>query len=123
MKKIIILVMCLILPVCVFAAPGSKIETGNIMDTSVDSGTIVSVGGGEFKNKAGGKGIGEGLDVKIGSVEKTETNVGSVVIKDEDGGVKTGGIYDHTTNKSAVINIGSEVNDGAVTIEGGSSAQ
>ena len=97
-----------------FAGPGDSVSTGDITDTSQNTGTVTSIGGGQIKQSTA-KGL-EGMSGQIGSTEGTVTDVGSVEIK-EDGKVKTGDITVESKNSGTVTNIGSKVHEGSVNIE------
>ncbi len=97
-----------------FAGPGDSVSTGDITDTSQNTGTVTSIGGGKLDQKTAG-GV-EGISGQIGSVEGTETDIGSVTIKAK-GKVKTGDIDVDSKNTGTVTNIGSKVHEGSVVIE------
>lgn len=118
MNKIIMLLVMLALIVTTglaFAGAGDEVTTGNITDTSQNSGTTVSIGGGEIGSTEGG-GLSN-FSGQVGSVKSTETDVGSVVIKENNDEITTGNINDASTNSGTTVNVGSKVHEGSVVIE------
>lgn len=118
MKKTIVIFAALALLATAgmaFAGAGDSVTTGNITDTATDSGTTVSIGGGQM-----GDTEAEGLNKmsgQVGSVEDTETDIGSVVIKEKNDQIKTGNITDSSKNTGTTVNVGSKVHEGSVVVE------
>lgn len=113
-KPAYFIVLTLFLSSLVWAGPSDSVTTGDISDSSKNTGNVISIGGGTFTNASGGGKLSS-LSGTIGSVDKTETDVGSIDIKGA-ANAKVGAISDSSKNAGTVVNVGSKVEEGSVTI-------
>ena len=100
-------VLCIVLSL-VYYLPAATI-TGDVISTSTNTGTIVSVGGASFT-----------LDLKIvtanisiGNAKGTVTNVNTIIIKDK-GSVHNVSLT--ADNSGKIINVGSKLNVNSIII-------
>lgn len=91
----------------------TKGSVGSIVNSATNNGTTISIGGGKMKMDTAGI---SNTSVEIGSTE-TKTNIGSINV---DGGKVLNEISNAgMKNEGTTVNIGGEVNKGAISTKGG----
>lgn len=92
----------------------TKGSVGSISNNAKNEGTTVSIGGGELNIKTE---VVSDIKAKLGSVEGTETNIGSI---DIDGGSITNEVTNAgMKNSGTTVNVGGVVNKGSIHVKGG----